>query len=332
MKTRRCSISGILLLPLIFLWFAGCGGGDGVTPMRIAVIPKGTTHSFWKAVHAGAVAARDELREEGIFVEVLWKGPMREDDRSQQVGVVETFISQGVDGIILAPLDRKALVAPVRMARQAGIPVLVFDSALDDPEIVSFVATNNLRGGELAGDHLARKMDGKGKVLVLRYQVGSASTEDREAGFLAALEAYPGIEVLSSNQYAGATRDTAFTASQNLLNRFSGQFDAVFASNESATNGMLLAMKDLGLAGKSLFVGFDGGEQNLAALEKGEIDALVIQDPFRMGHDSVMTMVDWLRGRSVPEYVDTGVTVVTRENLSQPEVRKLLHPPLDLVD
>ena len=325
----------LLCIPLLFsllLVLPGCGSGGAEDTYRIAVIPKGTTHSFWKAVHAGVYTAEQELQAEGIPVQVIWKGPVREDDRSQQVSVVETFIGQGVDGIILAPLDRKALVAPVRLARQAGIPAVIFDSALDDPDVISFVATNNFRGGELAGHHLAKLIGEEGRILVLRYQVGSASTEDREAGFLAAIGQYPDIEILSSNQYAGATRDSAFTSSQNLLNRFPGQFEGVFAPNESSTNGMLLALRDLGLAGKVAFVGFDGGEQNLSALRKGELDALVLQDPFRMGYDSVHTLVSYLQGESVPELIDTGVTVVTRERLADPEVDKLLNPPLDLVE
>jgi ribose transport system substrate-binding protein len=311
---------------------AGCSRSDEAPAYRIAVVPKGTSHMFWKSVHAGALTARNDLAREGIAVDIRWKGPIREDDRSQQVGVVETFIGQGVDGIILAPLDRKALLAPIAMARQAGIPAVIFDSALDDAEVVSFVATDNFRGGELAGHHLAEQLGGSGRVIVLRYQVGSASTEDREAGCLAALAQYPEIEVISSNQYAGATRDSAFTAAQNLVSRRSGQFDGVFASNESATNGMLLALRELGLAGSVAFVGFDGGQQNLAALESGDIDALVIQDPFRMGYDSVTTLVAHLRGETVPEVIDTGVTVVTADQLGDPEIQRLLLPPLDVIE
>lgn len=235
------------------LVLAGCGGG-GDESLRVAVVPKGTTHVFWKSIHAGALAARNELQEQGQPVEIYWKGPIREDDRSAQVTVVETFIGRGVHGLVLAPLDRKALVAPVELAVRSGIPTVVIDSALDSGETVSFVATDNFRGGELAGGQLADELGGAGKVLMLRYQVGSASTEDREAGFLSALQAYPEIEVVSMNQYAGATRDTAYTAAQNLLNRFSGRIDGVFASNESATNGLLLALREAGMAGKVAFV------------------------------------------------------------------------------
>ena len=323
----------ILLLALLaFLAIPGCRDSPSEDTYRIAVIPKGTTHVFWKSVHAGALTARNDLAESGVKVEIRWKGPLREDDRSEQVGVVETFIGQRVDGIILAPLDRRALVAPVQMARQAGIPTVIFDSTLDDPEIVSYVATDNFRGGQLAGHHLAKQLQEKGRIIVLRYQIGSASTEDREAGFFSALEHYPEIEILSSNQYAGATRDTAFTASQNLVNRFAGRIDGVFTPNESSTNGMLLALRDLGLAGKVPFVGFDGGEQNLSALASGDIEALVVQDPFSMGYQSVQTLVAHLRGESVPEVIDTGVIVITRKDLDDPEIQRRLNPPLEITE
>ncbi len=330
MKIRiRLAPLVLSFLGLLALLAGGCTRAGEGKELTVAVIPKGTTHVFWKSVHAGALAAQADLAAEGIPVRVIWKGPLREDDRAQQIGVVETFIGQRVDGIVLAPLDRVALVAPVQQARRAGIPTVIFDSALDDPEVVSFVATDNFRGGELAGHHLAELLGGRGRVALLRYQVGSASTEEREAGFLAAMAQYPGITVVSSNQYAGPTRDSAFTAAQNLLNRLGRELDGVFAPNESATNGMLLALRDLGLAGTVRCVGFDGGEQNVAALEQGDIAALVLQDPFRMGYESVKTLVAWLQGASVPEVIDTGVTIVTRDQLRDPAVQRLLQPPLD---
>ncbi|MEO7317866.1 MAG: substrate-binding domain-containing protein, partial [Chthoniobacteraceae bacterium] len=150
----------------------------------IAVIPKGTTHEFWKSVHAGTVKAEEELNAKGIKTKVFWKGPLREDDRDQQIQTVENFATRGVSGIVLAPLDSQALVNPVVSAIQAGIPVVVFDSDLKSDKQVSFVATDNFKGGQMAGDFLAQQLGGKGNVILLRYAVGSASTEAREAGFL----------------------------------------------------------------------------------------------------------------------------------------------------
>jgi ribose transport system substrate-binding protein len=201
---------------------------------NIAVIPKGTMHEFWKSIHAGAIKASQEFAKDGVQVSINWKGPLREDDREQQIQVVEGFLSQGVDGIVLAPLDSRALVRPVEEASRAGIPTVIFDSGLESENIVSFVATDNFKGGVLAADRLGSRLEGKGKALVLRYLEGSASTEQREAGFLHELKAkYPSIDVLSSDQYAGPTRETAYRAAQNLLNRFANQVEGVFTPNES---------------------------------------------------------------------------------------------------
>src|SRR5204863_8606728 len=152
--------------------------------LTIAVVPKGTTHEFWKAIHAGAVRAQRELDAAGDSVIVIWKGPMREDDREQQVQVVEGFVSEGVQGIVLAPLDNRGLVRPVEEAKHAGVPTVIIDSGLESDSIVSFVATDNRKGGALAADRLGELLGGQGKVLLLRYAEGSASTQEREAGFL----------------------------------------------------------------------------------------------------------------------------------------------------
>src|SRR2546423_1038653 len=154
----------------------------------IAVIPKGTTHEFWKSIHAGAIKAARESTSQGTEVELNWKGPLREDDREQQIQVVEGFISQGVNGIVLAPLDSRALVRPVEEAKRAGVPTVIIDSGLESTQIVSFVATDNRKGGMLAADRMNQLLQGKGKVLLLRYQEGSASTEEREAGFIQRLK------------------------------------------------------------------------------------------------------------------------------------------------
>src|SRR5215471_11919162 len=187
----------------------GISGGDGKKKFTIAVIPKGTTHEFWKSIHAGSIKAANELAAQGNEVAVIWKGPLREDDREQQIQVVEGFTSQGVNGIVLAPLDNRALVRPVEEAKRVSIPTVIIDSGLESTDIASFVATDNRKGGTLAADRLGQLMNGKGKVILLRYAEGSASTTDREEGFLAEVkQKFPGIQLISTDQYAGATRDT----------------------------------------------------------------------------------------------------------------------------
>lgn len=302
---------------------------DSAKSYTIAVIPQGSTHEYWKSIHAGAVKAAQELNSQGAEVKIIWKAPLREDDREQQTQVVEGFISQNVNGIVLAPFDSHALVRPVEEAAAAGIPTLVVDSALDTQKIVSFIATDNEKGGAMASEEMGKLLNGKGKVLLLRYQEGVASTRAREDGFVEELKsAYPGIELISSNQFAGPTRETAKQAAENLLTRYGAQIQGVFTPNESSTAGMLLALQDINRAGKVVFIGFDVSDTFIDAIRNRQLQGIVVQNPFRMGDLGVHTLVDYLQGKSVEKRVDTGVMLVTSGNMDQPEVQQLLHPPL----
>lgn len=310
---------------------AACGGGgEQAAVLRIGVIPKGSTHEHWKRVKVGAEKAAAEFTAAGTRVEVIWKGPLREDDREQQLQVVEGFVSQGVSGLVLSPLDSSALRRPVEEAFRVGIPTVIFDSALATPNpTISYVSTDNRKGGQLAGRRMGELLEGAGTVLMLRYQEGSAATEEREQGFLDELtSSFPAIRVLSSDQYAGPTRDTAKRASENLLNRFAGtKIDGIYTPNESSTGGMLLALQDIGKAGSVTFVGFDYSASFVEPLRQGQLHGLIAQHPVNMGYLSVKTIVEHLQGRTVPKTVDTGVYLVTADNLSDPAVQAVINPP-----
>ena len=316
---------------MVVLLLTSCKSPEVDGSLTIAVIPKGTTHEFWKSIHAGAVKAQRELAEQGVDIELIWKGPLKEDDREQQIQVVENFIGRRVGAIVLAPLDEDALVAPVEAASRANIPVVIIDSDLNSQQRVSYIATDNFKGGVIAGEYLGKLLDGRGKVILMRYQTGSASTEAREAGFLHAMRTnYPNIELMSTEQHGGATRETAYRAAQNLLNRFGREVDGIFTPNESTTVGMLLALRDIGRAGGDIrLVGFDASSQLVEALTVGDIRGLVVQNPMRMGYEGVLTVVNHLKGEDVPKRVDTGVVLVTQENLHQPEIQELISPPLE---
>jgi ribose transport system substrate-binding protein len=211
---------------------------------KVIVIPKGTTHEFWESLHAGALKAAGELGN----VEVIWLGPQKEDERAQQIELVQSAVAAGVDGIVLAPLDAHALVDPVEAAAARGIPVVVFDSGLETKQFVSFVATDNYHGGVLAARRLGQVLGGKGRVILLRYAVGSESTDQREKGFTDTLtEEFPGLKLISDTEYAGPTFDSAQEKSQSLLTRYRGQVDGIFCPNESSTFGMMRALEGAGM-------------------------------------------------------------------------------------
>jgi ribose transport system substrate-binding protein len=339
--TRQTVLAKAALLTgtVAMLMAAGCssnspeqpvatGGGTNVSAsppaspsLTIAVIPKGTTHEYWKSVQAGAEAAGKDL---GAQIE--WKGPLREDDRAGQIQIVQQFEADGVSGIVLAPLDNAALAAPVQSATGKNIPVVIIDSALNGTagkDFVSLVATDNEHAGELGGERLAKLLGGKGKVVLLRYAEGSASTVAREAGFLTAMKKSPGITMISDNEYGGATQGEAQTKAMQMIDSLK-QADGIFCPNESTTLGMLHALIQNNLVGKVKFVGFDASPPEIDALKTGQVQALVAQNPTKMGYDGVASVIDKIHGKSVPTSVDTGVTVIDKDNLNTPDVQKLL--------
>lgn len=306
------------------------GGAPAAKTIRVALVPKGTAHDYWKSVHAGGLKAEKELSTAESKVELTFRGPEREDDRDQQISLVQNLVSSKYDAIVLAPLDNAALVTPVKAAKEAGIPVVVIDSGLNGEggkDFVSFVATDNRKGGGMGGKYLGELLGGKGKVLILRYLEGSASTNEREEGFVEAIKAFPGITVVDPKRYAGATRATAQEAAENLLTT-NTDITGVFCPNESSTFGMLLALRSKGLAGKVRFVGFDASDAAVEALGTKEVDGLVLQDPIKMGYLGVKTAVDHLRGVKQSASIDTGVALVTPANLNEPAMKQLLSPDL----
>jgi ribose transport system substrate-binding protein len=324
---KRLVFAGMLLL-------SACGGANsggetaGGSGITIAVIPKGTSHVFWQSIHAGAQKAATDLG-----VNIIWRGPLREDDRDAQVSEVEGFVSRGISGICLAPLDETALVPPVQEAVRRKIPVVIFDSGLKSSDYVSFVATDNIKGGRLAGERLAQSIGKKGKVVLLRYAEGHDSTGKREQGFLDAIKENPGIDVVSSNQYGGADVEGAYKKAEALLSTYkkpdgSLGIDGIFTPNESVSFAMLRVLQDNGWAGKVKFVGFDASPNLVKGLREGGLDAIVVQDPVHMGYTAVATMVKHLKGQPVEKWIDTGVRVATKDNMNTPEMKALIEPNL----
>ena len=319
--------AGVLVAGVI-----SCGrDGKDKKQLTIAVIPKGTTHIFWQSVHAGAIKAAREL---GIHM--LWIGPEKEDDRQQQIALMDNQVVNQVSGIVLAPLDEMALRRPVRSAVKSGIPVVIIDSGLKDSEstYTSFVATDNWQGGRIGGQQLGRLLGGQGKVIALRYAEGSASTENRVGGFLEAIREFPGIEVVSQEQYGGVTQSTAQQAAENLLIRFKDEqgrltIDGIFCPNSSTTYGMHQALKRQRLTGTVKYVGFDAEDPLVEGVRQGEIDGLVLQNPFNMGYLGVKMLVDHIQGQKVEKRIDTGVLFVGPDDLDKPEIQEMIKPDIE---
>ncbi len=333
------------LAAIAFLMLAGCGGTRQDYKYRIAVIPKGLTHEFWQSIHRGAQRAALDLQQQGVSVNVIWSGPKKESDSQEQISILDLHVGKQVSGIVLAPQHSQTMVGPVEHAVKAGIPVVIIDSGLAREDlIVKYIATDNYNGGRLAAERLLKVLDAQGKpapkIVLMRYQVGSESTEQREKGFIDVIDArieaqkkagQPTIVWLSNDKYAGATTDSAEREAGPLLTRLQGQgIDGIFMPNESSTNGMLNALRSQGLNKKVVLVGFDSSEPLLQALEEGNVDALIVQDPYRMGYLGVWTLVQHLEGNDVTpdgkKTQSTGENVITRDNLHAPDTRALFDP------
>lgn len=336
---------------LFTLTAAACLAGPGCGPKatykyKIAVVPKGLTHEFWKSIERGARRAAADLAEQGVSVQILWDGPRKESEAADQIRIVHTLIdSRGANGLVLAPQDSKAMVPVVKETVEKDIPVVIIDSGLDDPSlIVKYVATDNYNGGRMAAKRLLDVLakDGKEapKLVLLRYQVGSESTEQREKGFLdevnAAIEkrrkdGKPAPEVISDDVFAGATVDTAQKVAGPLLIRVKDKADGIFAVNESAATGMLNELRSQKLNQKIRLVAFDSSEPLLQAVEEGDVDGTIVQDPYRMGYLGVWVLVRHLEGADVSgggKNLSTGEYLLTKENLNDEATRERFDPAL----
>ncbi|MHC4482835.1 MAG: ABC transporter substrate-binding protein [Planctomycetota bacterium] len=285
---------------------------------RIAVIPKATTHFFWQSVRAGAQKAGAEAG-----VRIFWNGPERESDREKQIQIVEDFIVQKVSGIVLAPNDSKALVPLVEKIFARNIPCAIIDSGIDTEKYVCFAATDNYKGGVIAARRMGEILKGKGKIIVVRYMPGSASTTNRENGFIDAIKKeFPEIKIVDA-QYGKDTRETALQATEDMLTR-NADLNGLYACNASTSAGALRALESQGRARKMKMIGFDADEMLIDGLKAGVIDSLVVQNPYKMGYEGVRAVIDKLDGKKVRKRIDTGVELVTKERLAEPKIKDLL--------
>lgn len=291
--------------------------------LKIGIVLQGSLHQYWKFVQAGAKKAVADLMAAGTLIDLVCKAPLREDDRGEQKEILERLVRE-VDGVVLAPFDSHFLVDTVDNAASKGVAVLVIDSFLQTSNIVSFIATDNKNGGAMAADRMGRLLDRGGKVLLMRYQKGVASTEAREGGFADRISTYPAIEMVRSEGYAGVTRDSAKVAGEVELRKHV-DLSGVFTPNESSTAGMLMALQGVQQAGKMTFVGFDTSDLYLDTMRYRKIHGLVVQNPFLMGELGVRTLTDHLQGKVVQKRIDIKPVMVTPDNIDAPEIVKLLH-------
>ena len=309
--------AGALCALALSLFLAAC---NRETKRTIAVIPKGRAHMFWQSVHAGAMSVAQPAG-----VDVIWNGPVSETDFTGQIQIVDAMINRHVDAICVAPIDKTAMAGVVDRAAKAGIPVIIFDSGVDTQNFVSQVATDNYGAGKLAAQRMGEVLGGKGEVVIVAVQPGAASTMARESGFEDAIkEKFPGIKIVDK-RFGMADFAKSLQVAENMLTAFPN-VQGMFASNESSAVGAAQAVK--GRKWKGKLVGFDWSPTLLDDLKNGTIDSLVVQNPFKMGADSVQAALDKLAGKPVVKINDLAPRLILKEDLDKPDVQAQLNPDL----
>lgn len=307
---RRLLLVGVVLL-------VGCQRDDRP---RVGVVPKGASHAFWQTVHAGALKAAGEF---GLTVE--WNAPPTEIDTSRQIEIVESMVNRRLAGISVAPVDRRALTAVIERAAEAGIPVAIFDSDVDTKKRLTYIATNNEESGRIAARRMAEILGGQGKIGIIGFKPGSASTMEREFGFEDEVKKFPKMRVVGI-QFGNADRAKAMAGTENMLAAHP-DLAGLYADNESSAAGAVQALKARNNR-KTKLVAMDASPQFIEDMKAGWIDSLVLQDPFRMGYESVKAIALKLKGEQPVEFMDSGVTLATLGDLEKPQVRELLFPDL----
>jgi ribose transport system substrate-binding protein len=315
MLTRRSLMAGSAAAAAGLLW--ACGRS---TRKLIGVVPKATSHLFFVSVHAGVdQAARD------FPVDVLWNGPNDETDHARQIQIVDAMVARHVDALAISATDERALVAPLERAIAAGIPVTVFDSAVNLENYVTFVATDNYNAGCDAARRLAALIGGGGQVGMVMQKPGGTSTGLREEGFARTVEKeLPRVNIVA-RQYGMADRARSRAAAENILTAHP-DLAGIFASSEAASIGSIQAIRSRGLAGKVKLITFDSSDIHIEALNDGIIDVMLLQDPFRIGYEAVKSLAQKLSGTTPVHRMDLPARAVTKADLSKPEVKALLFP------
>ena len=321
LTAKKCGLAALLLALAIPVQAAA---------YKIALITDANNNLFWETVYSGAAKARDDLKAEGTDITLTWDGPDSDTQRDVEIQIVEQKVKEKVDGIVLSPVHGRLLVPPVQAATNAGIPTVVINAGLNPAGQISFVATDNYKGGALGARRMGTVLKGKGKVILFRWLAGNAATTARETGFLDTLKnQYPDIQVISADQYAQGSRDLGKKTAVELLKKLGQEADGIFTVSELTTLAMLDALRETGQSGgKAVFIGYDNNPQLLAALKSGDIKGLVIQNPMQMGYQSVRTLVSHLQGKPIEKEIDTGCTMVTMDNITKPAVDELLNPKL----
>ena len=319
----------------VILLTSGCGGvtvpGSGAGgspkvkasgPITLAVVPKAVGLDFWDSVRKGAQCAASTMTD----VTVQWDGVTAESDVTGQVNLLQNFVTRQVDGLVYAATDAKVLAQVTQDTLSRNIPVINIDSAtFPQPDNVPVFATDNIAAARKAADLLADALGpGEHRVAFIPFRPGTVTNDERATGFKEGLAKHPNLKLVAE-QISNSDPNTALAVTENILTA-NPDLDGIFAASEPGVVGAVNALNQAGKAGKIKLIGWDASPDEVKGVTSGAITALVVQNPFRMGFDSVNAMVKTVRTGQIASSKDTGVTFVTQQNINDPQVQAILKP------
>jgi len=288
-----------------------CGRSGKPKTIDIAFVTKALDSEWWQRVKSGAEEAA--RADPAVRLSVL--APEREVNIDQQVAILENQITRRVSALAVAPAGASEVLPVLEHARAAGIPVLIVDTDINWPSKLSYIGADNQRAGRIAGEFIVSAIGGKGQVAVIRGILGVATHEDRLAGFRDAIAKSPGI-VCVAVQPANSERSLGMSVMENILTSHP-DVRAVFATNDQMAMGAVEAIAARNLTGKVAIVGVDATSEAVRAVQAGRLTADVAMHPELLGRSAVEAAIKADRGEPVAKRIDTGETLVTKENAAQ---------------
>lgn len=303
-------------------------------PIEVATIIKATDSDYWQYVLLGSTNA---MKDNPDQINVTTYGPPSEADIDKQVSILENVIAQKPDAIVIASTSSDATVPALEGAYAQGITIVTVDNKVNTDKVHSFLATDNLKGGGLAAERMVEEWESRGidpsgkKVVVISAMAGVQVLTDRDTGFTEKMkELVPDIEFVET-RYTDNDIVKALGAAEDLLTA-NDDLIGIFADNNHTGDGVARAIAERGAEESVMCIAYDSDPEEVSALEAGAIKALVLQDPYGMGYKGTMYALDHVNGKEIPEKVDTGATVVTKDNMNDPDIAKLLDPMLNKKD
>jgi ribose transport system substrate-binding protein len=311
MRHKVWIVCAVMFTAAMLIAVSACNRGEATRKKRIVIVTKALDSEFWQTLKTGAEQAARQHPD----VELSVLAPEREINIDQQVSILEDQILKKVSALAVVPGGISEVTPVLDKAKAAGIPVLIVDNDTPWPGKITYIGTDNRVGGKLAGDYIVKTLGGRGKVAIIRGVLGVVSHEDRVAGCKEAIAAAPGIELVTI-QPANSERALGLTVMENILTSHP-DLNAVFATNDQMALGAMEAIAAHNMAGKVVIVGFDAGKEAVRAVKAGQINAVVAQYPANMGKQAVEASIKAINGESVPKVIDTGTTLVTKENADE---------------